>query len=108
MKKFAAILLFLLPLLANAEPGPVTQYLINEPASLLDIGMVRLDTLTTEFEKRVGLHWTVDGEMQFFRAEVNSRYEPDDDRIYVSFSIANSEATDAQMKEGCEMAMRQS
>ena len=105
MKKIIAILL--VPLLAGAEPGPVTQYLTNEPATLLDIGMMRLETLTTEFEKRVGLHWTDNGEMKLFRAEINAQYEPDDDKIYVGFLIMRSKPTEEQMAEGCENAMAQ-
>ena len=105
MKKLLAMLLF--PMIANGEPGRLTQYLMNEPATLLDIGMVRLDNLTTAFEARVGLFWTSNGEREPFRAEVSSRYEPDDDKIYVSFLIMNSEATDPQMEEGCRMAMAQ-
>ena len=105
MKKIAAISLF--PILVNAEPGPVTQYLMNEPATLFDIGMMRLETLTTEFEKRVGLHWMDNGEYKFFRAEIYSQYKPNDDKIYVSFLITNSEPTEAQMAEGCENALAQ-
>jgi hypothetical protein len=56
MKKFIAC--FLLPLgTIHAEPGPLTEYSMNEPATLFDVGMVRLESLTTEFEKRVGLSW---------------------------------------------------
>jgi hypothetical protein len=105
MKRIFA--LFLIPLAAIAEPGPVTQYLSNEPATLFDIGMMRLETLTTEFEKRVGLHWTEGGEMNLFRAEINSRYEPDNDKIYVSFLVMNSTPTEEQMAEGCANAMSQ-
>jgi len=105
MKKIIAILL--MPLIVGAEPGPVTQYLINEPATLLDIGMMRLESLATEFEKRVGLHWTDNSEMKFFGASIHPEYEPEDDKIYVYFSVMNSEPTDAQMAEGCENAMMQ-
>lgn len=106
IRLLAATLMF--PALASATPGAVVRSLMSEPATLLDIGMVRLEILTTEFEKRVGLHWTMEeGEMEFFQAEVNSWYEPDDDRIYVSFLVMNSEATSAQMEEGCGNAMRQ-
>lgn len=106
MKVIVATLLF--PVLANAGMGSVMQNLMNEPATLLDVGMVRLAILTTEFKERVGLHWTTEeGEKEFFQAEVNSRYEPDDDRVYVSFLIMNSEATQTQMEEGCGNAMRQ-
>jgi hypothetical protein len=45
--------------------------------------MVRLDALTTEFERRVGLYWMDNGEMKFFRAEANTQYEPADDKIYI-------------------------
>ena len=105
MKKTIAILM--IPLFASAEPGPVTQYLINEPATLFDIGMMRLETLTTEFERRVGLHWTDNGEVKFFRASIDPEYVPEDDKIYVYLSAMNSEPTEAQMAEGCENAMMQ-
>ncbi len=106
MNKLIALLL--LPFVANAEPGPSTQYLMTEPASLFDVGMVRLDILTTEFQKRVGLSWAASaGSREFFEAEINSDYDRDDDRIYVSFLIMNSDATDAQMEEGCGVAMSQ-
>jgi len=105
MKRIIAVLL--IPLLSAAEPGPVTRYLSDEPATLLDIGMMRLETLTTEFEKRVGLHWTDNEEMKFFQAKINSQYVPDKDKIYVSFLVMSSEPTDEQMAEGCANAMAQ-
>jgi hypothetical protein len=107
MKKL--VVLFLLPLgTGHAEPGALTQYLMQEPATLFDIGMMRLENLTTEFENRVGLHWTGNaGTAEFFKAEINSDYDPTDDRIYVSFLIMNSEATYSQMEEGCGVAFRQ-
>lgn len=103
MNKLAAMLLF--PMFVLAEPGPVTQYLITERATLLDIGMLRLEVLTTEFEKRVGLFWMDEGQMKMFRAEVNTDYEPDDDKIYIYISAMNSEANEAQMEEGCAYAI---
>lgn len=48
--------LLLLPTIGHAEPGLVTQSLVNERASLFDIGMMRLETLTREFrESRTAL-----------------------------------------------------
>lgn len=105
MKMLTAMLL--LPIVANAQPGPVMQYLMTERASLLDVGMMRLATLTAEFEKRVGLHWTDNGEAKLFRAEINSSYDPQDDKIYVTFSMMDSGPTEAQMTEGCRNAMAQ-
>lgn len=40
MERLIALLL-LLPVLASAGPGGATRYLINEPASLMDIGIDR-------------------------------------------------------------------
>jgi hypothetical protein len=106
MKRLIALLLW--PLLVSAEPMSPTKMLMNEPASMLDMGMVRLGILAEDFEQRVGLLWTTaSGASEFFRADVNSSYEAKNDTISVSFLIMNSEATDAQMKEGCEMAMDQ-
>lgn len=105
MKKIIAILF--MPLIVSAEPGPTTRYLINEPATLLDIGMMRLETLTSEFEKRVGLHWTDNGEMKFFGASIHPTYEQEDDKIYIYISVMDSDPTDEQMAEGCKNAMMQ-
>jgi hypothetical protein len=102
------IALSLLPLLAQAEASPTTQYLMSEPATLFDVGMARLDHLTSEFERRVGLSWTsAGGKAAVFRADVNGYYDAGDDRIYVSFLVMDSAATEPQMKEGCGMAMNQ-
>jgi hypothetical protein len=105
MKKVIALLL--IPMMASVEPGPATQYLMNEAATLLDVGMMRLEILTTEFENRVGLHWSEDEKMEFFKAEVNARYEAEDDKIYVSFLVMSSKPSEAQMEEGCRNAMMQ-
>ena len=69
--------------------------------------MARLEDLTDEFENRVGLHWTDGDEMTWFKAEVNSRYEPDDDTIVVVVSFSSNDASEAQMAEGCENAIGQ-
>ena len=61
MKRLLLALL-LLPLIATADPGKATRYLINEPASLLDIMMIRLnitldnleEILQEEFDTRTG------------------------------------------------------
>jgi hypothetical protein len=105
VRKF--LVLLLIPMVANAEPGPATRYLAGEPASLFDIGMLRLDRLASEFRNRVGLHWTDDGEYHWFRAEINASYVPEDDKIYIGFSIMDSEPTQQQMEEGCRNAMLQ-
>ena len=105
MKKLLALLL--LPLTIHAESPSITQRLMDEPATMLDIGMIRLNTMIAGFEKSVGLHWTEDGQYRFFKASIDSAYVADDDKIYVSFLVMSSEPNEAQMAEGCHNAMRQ-
>ena len=97
MKKW--IVLMLLPLSAQGAPGNVTQYLINEPASMLDVGMARLDNLTTWFQGAVGLYWR--------HVDINTEYDPDTDRIYISISASDTSSTTEQMNDGCREALRQ-
>jgi hypothetical protein len=102
------LVLLLLPFLAYAENSSISKILKDEPATLLDIGMVRLDNLTGEFGRRVGLYWTTASDTkEAFRADINSWYDAKDDKIYVHFFVMDSAAVDAQMKEGCAMAMEQ-
>ena len=105
MKKMIGILL--LPLMAQAAPGPVTRALMEEPATLFDVGMVRLENLTDWIRDNVGFVWTVKGQSEMFRKDINSRYSPEDDRIYVSISVSSDDATEKQMQEGCQMALGQ-
>ncbi|MCZ6856124.1 MAG: hypothetical protein O7G86_19580 [Gammaproteobacteria bacterium] len=46
------IVLFLFPVLACAEPNPAIKYLMDEPASLFDVGMFRLQHLIGYEEKQ--------------------------------------------------------
>jgi hypothetical protein len=101
------IAMLFVPVLAHAELSATTQYLTSERATLLDIGLMRLETLTSEFERRVGVHWTDKGTARFFRPEINTLYELNDDKFYVYFSVMESRPTDEQMAEGCENAMTQ-
>jgi hypothetical protein len=105
MKKIVALLLF--PMLAHAQPGPMTQYLTHERATLLDVGMMRLETLVNDFERRVGVSWEDNGNGNFFRPSIHTSYEPNVDKIYVYFFAADSKPTEQQMAEGCKNAFAQ-
>jgi len=106
MQKLLALLL--LPFLVNAEDSSISKLLRDEPASLLDIGMIRLDNLARDFGRRVGVYWTTaSGTKEAFRADISTWYDAKDDKIHIHFFVMDSVAVDAQMKEGCEMAMEQ-
>ena len=106
MKKL--LVLLLLPIGANAAPGAVTQQLMNEPASLFDIGMLRLNLLAEDFGHRVGLSWTNGESRKMVQpARVSARYDPDDDMIYVGIMLMDSEPNEQQMAEWCREGIRQ-
>ena len=53
MKNLAAILL-LFPVLASADPGPATQHLLDEPATLMDVGIIRLAAVIRNNQDLIG------------------------------------------------------
>ena len=102
----ALIVILLLPVCVNAEPSSFTQSLMNESANMLDIGMERLRALTTRAEnQKFGMNWRVNGKYGTFNASINSNYYPDDDKIYVSFSVSQSGLSEPQMASGCKIMM---
>ena len=70
---------FVVSTICGSRARPATHYLINEPTTLLDIGMMRLETLAMEFENRVGLHWTDDDGVRMFGASIHPSYVREDD-----------------------------
>ena len=104
MKKLILLLLLSTPICA--EPGPATQYLINEPASLFDIGMLRLKRLTDYWEKQMTGNYWQKSQSGSVGGNVNVHYRPEDDKIYVSLTILDELATEEQMEAGCRYALR--
>ncbi len=104
MKKL--ILLFLFPMIVCAKPGPVTQYLMNEPASLFDIAMIRLQHSMNYWEKQSTFNYRLKSQPDAF-GNVNVQYRAEDDKIYVSFTAMDNSSTVEQMEAGCRFVMRQ-
>ncbi|MFT5116022.1 MAG: hypothetical protein ACI9H8_000282 [Lysobacterales bacterium] len=104
MKKL--ILLFLIPTLVYAEPGPATQYLMNEPASLFDVGMLRLKHTIAYWERQMTGNYKNKSGGNSIGGNVNVSYRPEDDKIYVGLSVMDSSATHEQMEAGCRYALR--
>ena len=81
---------------------------LTSQLQLLDVGLIRLEDITDEFENRIGLYWTQEGKKKrLFKAEVNSRFDRDRKKIVIGFSVMSSEPTYEQMEEGCRNAMTQ-
>ena len=86
MKKFL-ILLLVLPVLAIADSGSITKYLVAEPANLMDLGLLRLDAQLNAY-----VELTADSANQIAKTEVlvygfDSAYNLSTDRIDVKFNI---------------------
>ena len=106
MKKLLALLFF--ASMVNAEPGPASRFLANESASLLDVGMIRLQMLALDFKNRICLHYSgPNEEAKCFYKEVHTDYYADDDKIVVSIGIANVDGTEKQVMEACEEGLAQ-
>ena len=107
MKKLIALSL-IFPVAVAAAPGTTTTYFMSEPASLFDIGMFRLQTWANQSERYMGnLYWTgAKTIQQTSEGSIHADYDPDDDMIYVYFSVTDEQATPQQMEDGCREVMR--
>ena len=104
MKKLIFLILF--PTLVWAEPGPETHYLMNEPASLFDVGMLRLQHMIGYWEKQMTFNYKLKSQSDALGGNVNAYYRPEDDKIYVDLIIMDKSATEEQMEAGCRYALR--
>lgn len=99
MKRLTALLL-LLPIIASADPGAATKYLMNEPASLMDITFMRLNQ---SLDKQTGdlaaiLNTTSkNGGYMNFRLRSYYHFDSDEIRIYAR-ADTNGSASKASCK----------
>lgn len=113
MYKFS--LLMIIPLLAFAEPGPVTRQLMEEPASLFDIGMLRLEHSIGNWEQQIIGNYLYQTKAQTVtpskrhssHGNVNINYDPITDKIYIHLSMSDAFSTRAQMQAGCQSGFGQ-
>ena len=107
MWKLAVILLF--PALALAEPGPVTRKLMGEPASMFDVGMLRLKMMANWQQRRGHIRsaWNLAVGSKAPGFAINPGYIREHDKIYVGISVRDDSLTDEQMANGCDKALQQ-
>lgn len=109
MRNLVAAILFL-PLPILAAPDSTTLHFMNEPASLFDLGMHRLqafghrssDYMTSLYKDGA----KTDQKLTYGSGNINASYDPEDDMIYVFFSVADEQATEQQMEKGCREVLR--
>lgn len=82
-----AILLLLFPLLTLADPSPATQYLLDEPASLMDVGIIRLATALRLNSDIVNTHYYFATDNEDILVFTSVNYSLADDKINVRIFI---------------------
>jgi len=90
MKKLI-VLLLLFPVVTFADPGSATQYLINEPASMMDIGMMKLNMQLLEMKSQIIK--SIDGDPK--RVKLSASYDYSEDKILVQFTVQKEGETAA-------------
>lgn len=109
MRKFLVVTVFL-PLSILAAPDSTTLFFMNEPASLFDVGMHRLQAYADDStESMTAQYWDgakSDPESKYRSGNMYASYDWADDMIYVYFSIADEQAVEQQMENGCRAVLR--
>ena len=92
--RFLAALLFLLPTHSIAEPGPASRYLLQEPVTLMDLGLERMnreiDIHGRQVENLIRIQ-TEDTDLEVF---ASARYDDLDDLFLLTYILR--QADDAQ------------
>lgn len=103
MRKLILVLLF--PAICLAEPGPTALELMNRPASMFDIGMVRLHYWLTSWAKdQAQGYWKHYAKSERY-IDVNANYVPEKDKITVSVTARDLDIGEDQMRTGCGKAL---
>ena len=91
---------------ARAEPGSVVDWLMNEPASLFDVGMLRLQRATKRWINESVSEGPGFGEPYLAGAYFSAIYDWDENRIYVSGFIQEEFADTTRQKSACKATIR--
>jgi len=103
MRFFLVVLLTLSSCAVAASPSPGVQNLMNQPASLFDLGMQRLPPNINMFDGfyRAGSH------NRKASLDLNWRYEREDNRIVGSLSVRDLDSDMTAMNAGCKEVLGQ-
>ena len=75
----------------RAEPGPVGQWLMGEPASLFDIGMIRLRMEANTWERPYNFYNTKMKEAYGHTPSYTVKYDWDENRIVVEAVLSRQQ-----------------
>jgi len=92
MRKLACFLL-LIPMLIHADNRPAIQSLMDEPASLLDIGMLRLQDFIIWTKRFMAYEYSSASTTEIRHIDINAHYAPKDEIIRVTASLMDTRST---------------
>ncbi len=105
MKNFLALLV-IAPLIAAADHRPEFQSLIDEPANMLDIAMLRLQDFIVWTKPYMSGEYQGAAKTEKRRhIDINASYRADEGVILVSASLFDSQSSSAQMEAGCRRVL---
>ena len=91
------------PGVVRAEPGPVVNWLINEPASLFDIGMMKLRDDIIQLEEEVDDQFAND---VITFSSIDNWYDWDKNRLYIEYTaLLKSNLDDDFIKSFCKSTL---
>lgn len=100
------VLCALFPLLAMAEHKPAFQSLIDEPANMLDISMLRIQDYITWTEPFMGYEYVSAADLNRSQhVDINAAYRADDGVIRITASIMDWQSTEQQIEAGCSRVL---
>jgi len=106
MKKLT-LLVLMLPIVAIADPGAATQFLINDPVSMMDMGIFRAErdlSGIVETRKRLYKKWN-DPSLTVLDGYVSYHY--DDDLIVLGVELKGVEPKAEILEEECRVILEQ-
>lgn len=104
--RILVLFLLLAPLHSLGESSAALRYLMNEPATLFDVAMLRLNRVTDYWEEQMVFNFSYAAKTDRTPGNVNAYYDSNADKIYVELTVMDELASEAQMKAGCRYALR--
>lgn len=102
MKKLISLLL-LLPALASADPSPATQYLLDEPANMMDVGNIRLAAAMKNNSDliRMNYEWATGISDVLLYTSVGYNLEADKINIHITVELGSGVYDVTKAELGC-------
>jgi len=90
---------------AHSDQRTAIQSLMDEPASLFDISMLRLQDFIIWTKPNMALTYRISSESEVRSVDINAFYVAEEEQIRVSVSLMDTQSTPVQMEAGCDSVL---